>query len=267
MDLSDGLADARAADRRGQRHRRADRRRAAADSPGARAWFARAGARSDRGGASPAATTTSCSSPCRGARAGGCATVVRQARGVPITRIGELTAEPDDRPRPRRRLEPLPAGLRPLLRPHDDVARASAAGSTSCCTRTTRRSERPRPTRSASSSASRRCSGSTPSSAWSFAFAFNLNRVAVLLGIYSNLPWILPAYYTLATLLGAAILRVEVPPGPAEAISTRRSRTRRGGSSGSSAHALTPLLWAYVLGSTIGARRSWRWSPTASPSR
>ena len=28
------------------------------------------------------------------------------------------------------------------------------------------------------------------------AFAFNLNRVAVLLGIYSNLPWILPAYYS-----------------------------------------------------------------------
>ncbi len=35
-----------------------------------------------------------------------------------------------------------------------------------------------------------------------FAFALNLNRVAVLLGIYSNLPWILPAYYTLATMVG-----------------------------------------------------------------
>src|SRR6188472_1421906 len=45
------------------------------------------------------------------------------------------------------------------------------------------------------------------------AFALNLNRVAVLLGIYSNLPWILPAYYTLATMLGAAILRIQVPPG------------------------------------------------------
>src|SRR6185503_17170853 len=45
------------------------------------------------------------------------------------------------------------------------------------------------------------------------AFAFNLNRVAVLLGVYSNLPWILPAYYTLATLLGAFILRVDIPPG------------------------------------------------------
>src|SRR6478736_3143471 len=46
-----------------------------------------------------------------------------------------------------------------------------------------------------------------------FAFALNLNRVAVLLGIYSNLPWILPAYYTITTVVGAAILRVEVPPG------------------------------------------------------
>src|SRR5689334_9364144 len=45
------------------------------------------------------------------------------------------------------------------------------------------------------------------------AFALGLNRIAVLLGIYSNLPWILPAYYSLTTLLGAAILRVQVPPG------------------------------------------------------
>src|SRR5215471_1984452 len=45
-----------------------------------------------------------------------------------------------------------------------------------------------------------------------FAFALNLNRVAVLLGIYSNLPWILPAYYTLVTMAGAAILHVPIKP-------------------------------------------------------
>jgi len=44
------------------------------------------------------------------------------------------------------------------------------------------------------------------------AFMMRLNRVAVLIGVYSNLPWILPAYYSLATLLGAAILQVQVPP-------------------------------------------------------
>jgi len=85
-----------------------------------------------------------------------------------------------------------------------------------------------------------------------FAFAFNLNRVAVLLGVYSNLPWILPAYYSLATLLGAAILRTKVPPNlwiDMQAMMAQPSWAdfRQFG------HGLTPLAWAYVLGSTLGA--------------
>ena len=85
-----------------------------------------------------------------------------------------------------------------------------------------------------------------------FAFAFNLNRVAVLLGIYSNLPWILPAYYSLATLLGAAILQVQVPPNLLRDLQSAVAQAswadfRELG------HAVTPLAWAYVLGSTIGA--------------
>src|SRR5829696_5355775 len=84
------------------------------------------------------------------------------------------------------------------------------------------------------------------------AFAFNLNRVAVLLGIYSNLPWILPAYYSLATLLGAAILRVKVPPNLLQDLQGALADAswadfRQLG------HALTPLAWAFILGSTIGA--------------
>ena len=84
------------------------------------------------------------------------------------------------------------------------------------------------------------------------AFAFNLNRVAVLLGIYSNLPWILHAYYSLATLLGATFLRVKVPPNllrdlQAALADASWADFRQLG------HALTPLAWAYVLGSTIGA--------------
>ena len=85
-----------------------------------------------------------------------------------------------------------------------------------------------------------------------FAFTLNLNRVAVLLGIYSNLPWILPAYYTLTTMAGAAILRVDIPPGllrelraALDGVSWGEFRTLM--------KALTPLLWAYALGSTIGA--------------
>jgi uncharacterized protein len=85
-----------------------------------------------------------------------------------------------------------------------------------------------------------------------FAFTLNLNRVAVLLGIYSNLPWILPAYYTLATMAGAAILRVPVQPRLLKELTTAFAEAewadfRR------LAHALTPLAWAYVLGSTLGA--------------
>jgi uncharacterized protein len=84
------------------------------------------------------------------------------------------------------------------------------------------------------------------------AFALNLNRVAVLLGIYSNLPWILPAYYTLATLAGALILRAEVPADLLEELGAALSS---GSWSEIRSHAvkLAPLAWAYTLGSTLGA--------------
>jgi len=84
------------------------------------------------------------------------------------------------------------------------------------------------------------------------AFALNLNRVAVLLGVYSNLPWILVPYYSLATWLGAALLRTTLPPGVVEALmesleklSWSDFRTAAG--------ALRPVLWAFSLGSTVAA--------------
>jgi hypothetical protein len=85
-----------------------------------------------------------------------------------------------------------------------------------------------------------------------FAFALDLNRVAVLLGIYSNLPWILPAYYTLATVAGAKVLGVPIRPRLLRELSDAVAAfswtdTR------ALLHALTPLAWAYVLGSTVGA--------------
>lgn len=85
-----------------------------------------------------------------------------------------------------------------------------------------------------------------------FAFALNLNRVAVLLGIYSNLPWILPAYYSLTTLMGAALLRVKIPPGLLREL-TAALRDASWGEFRRLAHALIPLGWAFVLGSLIGA--------------
>src|SRR5262245_31145268 len=83
------------------------------------------------------------------------------------------------------------------------------------------------------------------------AFAFNLNRVAVLLGVYSNLPWILPAYYTLPTMLGATLLGVDVPPGLLKEF--REALTDASwGEFRSLVKTLTPLMWAYALGSLIG---------------
>jgi uncharacterized protein len=85
-----------------------------------------------------------------------------------------------------------------------------------------------------------------------FAFALNLNRVAVLLGVYSNLPWLLVPYYTLATWLGATILRTELPPGVLEGL--RDGLENRSWSEFRTAIvALKPVLWAYTLGSLIGA--------------
>jgi uncharacterized protein (DUF2062 family) len=85
-----------------------------------------------------------------------------------------------------------------------------------------------------------------------FAFALSLNRVAVLLGVYSNLPWILVPYYTLMTWLGAAILRTELPPGVLDRLGDgleNRSWTEFR----SALLALKPVLWAFTLGSVIGA--------------
>jgi uncharacterized protein (DUF2062 family) len=84
------------------------------------------------------------------------------------------------------------------------------------------------------------------------AFALNLNRVAVLLGVYSNLPWILPAYYTLATVIGAAILRVQVPPGLLHELTQALAEVSWTDFRAIAA-TLAPLAWAYVLGSTLGA--------------
>jgi uncharacterized protein (DUF2062 family) len=85
-----------------------------------------------------------------------------------------------------------------------------------------------------------------------FAFALNMNRVAVLLGIYSNLPWILPAYYTLATMLGATILRVQVPPGLLQDLSSAFADASWADFR-HLARSLTPLAWSFVLGSSIGS--------------
>ena len=74
------------------------------------------------------------------------------------------------------------------------------------------RSGRRRRSRSASSSAFRRFSGLHTLLGIVVAFLLNLNRVAVLLGVYSNLPWFLAPYYAIATMVGAEITGQRLPP-------------------------------------------------------
>jgi uncharacterized protein len=84
------------------------------------------------------------------------------------------------------------------------------------------------------------------------AFMMRLNRVAVLIGVYSNLPWILPAYYTLATVAGAALIRADIPPGLLAQL--RETMTDVAwGEIRRLADMLAPLAWSFLVGSTLCA--------------
>jgi len=88
-----------------------------------------------------------------------------------------------------------------------------------------------------------------------FAFLLNLNRVAVLLGVYSNLPWIIGPYYAFATMVvGAPITRHRIPPGFKAQVaalfeqSIYQSEFWR--------HLMTllkPWTWPFAVGSTLCA--------------
>ncbi len=87
-----------------------------------------------------------------------------------------------------------------------------------------------------------------------FAFVFGLNRVALLVGVYSDLPWIMAPYYTVTTVLGAEILGAKLPPdftaqfGALFALSLWHGEFWR-----RLVTLLRPFLWSYTVGSLIGA--------------
>ncbi|TAK12131.1 MAG: DUF2062 domain-containing protein [Acidobacteria bacterium] len=83
------------------------------------------------------------------------------------------------------------------------------------------------------------------------AFTFNLNRVAVLLGLWVNLPWFIAPFYALATAFGAWILRARMPADflpHLDAIWQTPGFWARFEALG---QLLRPLLPAYLLGSSI----------------
>jgi uncharacterized protein (DUF2062 family) len=87
-----------------------------------------------------------------------------------------------------------------------------------------------------------------------FAFLLNLNRVAVLLGIYSNLPWIIAPYYVLATTMGTFVTRDRIPPGFDRQLASLFELSIFGGNFWHELMSIfRPLLWPYTVGSTIGA--------------
>ncbi len=86
------------------------------------------------------------------------------------------------------------------------------------------------------------------------AFVFNINRVAVLLGVYSNLPWIIGGYYALTTIMGAALTGVGLPADFRERLVQMFEMSLY--SSGfwrELGRLLSPLLVPFVVGSTLGA--------------
>jgi hypothetical protein len=86
------------------------------------------------------------------------------------------------------------------------------------------------------------------------AFLFRLNRVAVILGVYANLPWFIAPYYTLTTVAAAEALGITLPPHFASqlrsafdlSLLSREFWVRLG-------DLLWPLFWPYTLGSLAGA--------------
>jgi uncharacterized protein (DUF2062 family) len=86
------------------------------------------------------------------------------------------------------------------------------------------------------------------------AFLLDRNRVAVLLGVYSNLPWFLAPYYAIATMVGSEITGIRPPP---------EFRTHLGQLFELSLFQvdfwqrlivlMKPLLWPYTIGSLLCA--------------
>jgi uncharacterized protein len=86
------------------------------------------------------------------------------------------------------------------------------------------------------------------------AFLLNLNRVAVLLGVYSNLPWVIGPYYAFTTVVGASLMHQRIPPGfRARFAALFEQSLFDEGFWHSLYRFLLPLFWPYTVGSLIGA--------------
>ncbi len=87
------------------------------------------------------------------------------------------------------------------------------------------------------------------------AFFLNLNRVAVLLGVYSNLPWVIAPYYAFVTMaIGAPITRYRIPAGFKSRLAALFQLSVFDGEFWHRlVTILKPWFWPYAVGSLIGA--------------
>ena len=87
-----------------------------------------------------------------------------------------------------------------------------------------------------------------------FAFLLNLNRVAILLGVYSNLPWIIAPYYAGVTMAASKITGHRLPPGFRWQVETLFQMSAFQGEFWRRLITiLKPLLFPYAVGSFFGA--------------
>jgi uncharacterized protein (DUF2062 family) len=86
------------------------------------------------------------------------------------------------------------------------------------------------------------------------AFLLNLNRVSMLLGVYSNLPWVIAPYYGFVTMAGAVITNRPLPPGLRRQLMALFDESFFGVQFWQQlAMLMRPLLVPYTVGSLLGA--------------
>ena len=86
------------------------------------------------------------------------------------------------------------------------------------------------------------------------AFLLRLNRAAVLVGLCTNLPWIVIPWYTLTTYVGSLIVREPIAADFGARLSAllelpfyRLAFWQR------AADIVAPFFWSFLVGSTLGA--------------
>lgn len=87
--------------------------------------------------------------------------------------------------------------------------------------------------------------------AMAVAFVFRLNKIAVFLGLNTNLPWFMVPWYATTTVAAAAVMGISLPPvWPQIRLAIQQGALPRLDLWTST---LAPLLWPLLAGASVGA--------------